>query len=425
MTGQQLYGFKKIGAMMEMLKSPVMKTLSLRQLMAMNYVSSNSKLTRVDDRIYMNTFTPFFPSPAYERYVSGILKTVNGQPTPVMMNFAVTANCICDCWHCSFSDRTKKNQLTVSELKDAIHQVQDLGTSMIGFTGGEPLLRPDMEDILSLVGERSMSLMFSTGWGLTPERVSSLKAAGLGIPVVSLDHYNPEKHDKRRGREGMHAIAVKAIEMYQAQGMYVAVSFVPDHELISNRTELFKTLDFFKSLGVNDMRLTSPILSGQLTAHPEEKLTRSDVDTVHDVQRFLVKNKGYPACFAYDVFESRKFYGCGAGFHFIFVDSSGNVCPCDFCSISLGNMRERPISEIWKEYSKIFRAPGCSCYANEIANPIADLKTTVRPLSPEESRKIIAGCPSYSKGTVPEFYRRMGFRWDKALAEVPIQDSGK
>ncbi|MBN1616563.1 MAG: radical SAM protein [Spirochaetales bacterium] len=415
MVGEQLYGFKKVGAMLEMLKSPIMKTLSPRQLMAMNYVANNSKLTRVGDRVYMNTFTPYFPSLAYERYVGGILQTVQGKPTPVMMNFAVTANCICNCWHCSFSDRTKKNQLSVAELKDAIGQVQDLGTSMIGFTGGEPLLRDDIEDIISLVGDRSMSLMFSTGWSLTRERVRSLKSAGLGIPVVSLDHYDSAKHDKRRGKEGMHAIAIKAIEMYQAEGMYVAVSFVPDHELISNPEELYKTLDFFKSLGVNDMRLTSPILSGQLTEHPEEKLSKEDVKRVQQVQKFLVKHKGYPACFAYDVFESEKFYGCGAGFHFIFVDSSGNCCPCDFCSVSLGNMRERPISEIWQEYTKIFRAPGCHCYANVISEPIANLHTTVRPLSIDQSRQIISQCPSFTPGKVPVFYRKMGFKWDADL----------
>ena len=47
-----------------MMKSPVMKTLSPRQMLAMNYVSNNSKITRVGDRLYMNTFTPYFPSQA-------------------------------------------------------------------------------------------------------------------------------------------------------------------------------------------------------------------------------------------------------------------------------------------------------------------------------------------------------------------------
>lgn len=415
MVGQQLYGFQKISGMMEMLKSPVMKTLSLRQLMAMNYVSNNSKLTRVGDKIYMNTFTPYFPSPAFERYVSGIVNTVNGHPTPVMANFAVTANCICNCWHCSFADRTKKNQLSLDELKDAIHQIQDLGTSMIGFTGGEPLLRKDIADVISLVGDKSMSLMFSTGYGLTPSRVRELKDAGLGIPVISLDHYKAEEHDKRRGKEGMFDTAVKAIEMYQAEGMYVAVSFVPDHKLISNPEELYKTLEFFKSLGVNDMRLTSPILSGHLVDHPEEKLTTDNVKTVNEVQKFLIKHKGYPACFAYDVFESEKFYGCGGGFHFIFVDSSGNVCPCDFCSVTLGNMRDRPIRDIWSEYAKIFRAPGCSCYANKISEAIADTHTIVRPLSIEQSKEIIKKCPSFTTGKVPKFYKMMGFKWGDDL----------
>lgn len=414
LVGEQLYGFNKIGAMFEMMKSPVMKTLSLRQMMAMNYVSNNSKFTRVGDRLYMNTFTPYYPSPAYERYIAGILETVKGKPTPVMMNFALTANCICDCWHCSFSDRTKKNQLTVPELRDAITKVQELGTSMIGFTGGEPLLRADLEEIISLVGDKSMSLLFTTGWGLTPERARGLKEAGLGIPVISLDHRDPATHDRRRGRDGMHAAAVRAIEMFQAEGMYVAISFVPDRELLSNREELYRTLDFFRSLGVNDMRLTSPILSGHLNDHPEEKLDAADVARVQEVQRFLVKNKGYPACFAYDVFEGEDFYGCGAGFHFIFVDSSGNVCPCDFCSISLGNIRERPISDIWKEYSHIFRAPGCSCYANEISRSIAGMNTTVRPLAVEQSKDIINACPSYTRGKVPKFYEKMGFGWEAA-----------
>lgn len=412
MVGEQLYGFKKISALMEMMKSPAMKSLSPRQLLGMNYVANASKLTRVGDRVYMNTFTPYFPSLAYDRYIKGILKTVQGHPAPVMMNFAVTANCICNCWHCSFADRTKKNPLTLSELRDAIDQVQELGTSMIGFTGGEPMLRKDMAEILSLVGDKSMSLMFSTGYGLTPERVREFKDAGLGIPVISLDHYRADLHDKRRGKEGMHQTAIKAIEMYQAEGMYVAVSFVPDHELISNEVELFKTLDFFKSLGVNDMRLTSPILSGHLNDHPEEKLTEEDIRMVNKVQKFLVKNKGYPACFAYDVFESEKFYGCGAGFHFLFVDSSGNVCPCDFCSISLGNMRERPIGQIWNDYSKIFRAPGCTCYANAISAAISDTHTSVRPLSIEQSRSIIKEHPPCQKGRkAPVFYRKMGFRW--------------
>jgi len=64
--------------------------------------------------------------------------------------------------------------------------------------------------------------------------------------------------------------ALNAIKLFQDEGFYVAVSFVPDKPLVSDRREIFKVIDFFKDIGINDMRLTSPILSGKLTTKPEE-----------------------------------------------------------------------------------------------------------------------------------------------------------
>ncbi len=59
----------------------------------------------------------------------------------------------------------------------------------------------------------------------------------------------------------------------------MAVSFVPDKTLVSDREEIFKVIEFFKDIGINDMRLTSPILSGKLTRKPEERLSPENVET--------------------------------------------------------------------------------------------------------------------------------------------------
>ena len=53
----------------------------------------------------------------------------------------------------------------------------------------------------------------------------------------------------------------------------------------------------------------------------------------------------------------------------MFIDSQGNVCPCDFTMLSFGNILERPIQEIWEETSKHFCTPGRACYAN-ISNDV-------------------------------------------------------
>ena len=136
--------------------------------------------------------------------------------------------------------------------------------------------------------------------------------------------------------------ALNAIKLFQDEGFYVAVSFVPDKPLVSDREEIYKVIEFFKDMGINDMRLTSPILSGKLTSKPEEKLSKENVNTIFEIQKMCAGTKGYPGVFAYDFFESEKYYGCGAGFNYMFIDSQGNVCPCDFTMLSFGNILRCP-----------------------------------------------------------------------------------
>jgi MoaA/NifB/PqqE/SkfB family radical SAM enzyme len=414
-NGKQLYGFQKILTTLKMGRNKEIKKLSIRQKLAMNYVSKESKLTRIGDKIYTNTFTPYFPSLAYDRFLKGVISITSGNLLPVVTNFAVTPRCPCNCWHCSFSDRSKKDILSLDQLKKAIYDVQDLGTSVIGLTGGEPLLRDDLEDIIASIDKRSMPVIFTTGYKLTRDRVKSLKKAGLEIPVISLDHYKAEIHDRGRRKEGIFDAALNAIKLFQDEGFYVAVSFVPDKPLVSNRREIFKVIDFFKEIGINDMRLTSPILSGKLTSKPEERLSAENVNTIFEIQKKCTRTRGYPGVFAYDFFESEKYYGCGAGFNYMFIDSQGNVCPCDFTMLSFGNMLERPIREIWEETSKHFCAPGPACYANISNDVIFSKREAQWPLKKEATLEILEECPSYHEERLPEFYKKMGFPFQKSV----------
>ena len=413
-NGTQLYGIQKFLTTLKMGMNKELKKLSLRQKLALNYVSKESKLTRIGNKIYTNTFTPYFPSRAYDRFLKGVIAISAGQPLPVVTNLAVTPQCPCNCWHCSFSDRSKKDVLTLEQLRKAIADVQDLGTSVIGLTGGEPLLRDDLEEIIACIDKRSMPLLFTTGYKLTRQRVKDLKSAGLEIPVISLDHYKAEVHDKGRRKEGIFDYAVNAIRLFQDEGFYVAVSFVPDKPLVSDRQEIFKVIEFFRDIGINDMRLTSPILSGKLTTKPEERLSPENVQTIVEIQKKCTRTKGYPGVFAYDFFESEKYYGCGAGFNYMFIDSQGNVCPCDFTMLSFGNIFERPLQEIWAETSRHFRTPGPACYANISNDVIFSKKTAEWPLRKQATLEILDECPSYDERRLPEFYKRMGFPLNKS-----------
>ena len=94
-TGKQLYGIQKILTTLKMGMNKELKGLSIKQKLAMNYVSKESKLTRIGDKIYTHTFTPYFPSLAYDRFLKGVISITSGKPLPVVANFAVTPRCIC------------------------------------------------------------------------------------------------------------------------------------------------------------------------------------------------------------------------------------------------------------------------------------------------------------------------------------------
>jgi MoaA/NifB/PqqE/SkfB family radical SAM enzyme len=413
LNGTQLYGFRRLLATLRMGLNRELKGVSIKKKLALNYVSKKSKLTRIGNKIFSNTFTPYFPSPAYDRFLKGVISVASGRPLPVITNFAITPQCPCNCWHCSFSDRSKKDVLSLEHLKAAISEVQDMGSCVIGLTGGEPLLRNDLEDIIACIDNRSMPVIFTTGYKLTIGRVRRLKEAGLEIPVISLDHYKAEVHDRGRRKEGMFEYALNAIKMFQEEGFYVAVSFVPDRKLVDNKEEIFKVIDFFHDLAINDMRLTSPILSGKLTARPEEMLTLENVKTIFEIQKKCTRTPGYPGVFAYDFFESEKYYGCGAGYNYMFIDSQGNLCPCDFTMMSFGNIMEKPIREIWEETSRHFCIPGCVCYANKSNDLIATRKPSHWPLNKQATKELLSECPSYDVNKIPEFYKRMGLPAEK------------
>lgn len=405
---QQLYGLARLSTDLRMGMHPALRWLGPRKKRALLRLARQSKLTRVGDHVYTNTFTPPWPSLAYDRYLEGVLAGTRGQAVPVVTNFALTARCVCQCWHCSFSNREVQGELSTQELVEAVGQVQDLGAAVIGFTGGEPLLRKDLEEIIASVGPRSTSLLFTTGWDLDRDRVRRLKQAGLGMAVLSLDHHTAERHDAGRGRQGTFERTLAAIRLFQEEGFYTAVSFVPTRELLDDREDFFRTLDFFRDLGLDDMRLTSPILSGKLTHDPAQALEERHRELVFEAQRMLVQTPGYPNCFAYDWFESERFYGCVAGYNYLFVDSKGHVSPCDFTMMSLGSLREEPVDVLWERMSSRFHTPGLSCYASRIAAHVAEVDQGTWPLPRPTSEAIHDACPCH-EDRLPRFYREMGF----------------
>jgi len=138
---------------------------------------------------------------------------------PVLVHFEVTLRCNA---HCSFCDYwTTDASARASELKSYADAARFFNPMLVTFTGGEPTLRRDLEDLVAGV-DRAVRLKYITlithGAMLTPERAKSLWDAGVNQFNISLD-YLDERHDRARGIPGLSARILAAVPAMRARGI--------------------------------------------------------------------------------------------------------------------------------------------------------------------------------------------------------------
>jgi MoaA/NifB/PqqE/SkfB family radical SAM enzyme len=225
-------GIKKDVVLLKTLMSNEMRSVGMKRLTAMKQFLKHDKLVELDGRYVINSFLPPFPSKAFDSLGKGIHDLADDVYAPVSTYISVTNRCNFSCWHCSKSYRGGTDADT-GQMKELVKTVQDQGVAMIGFTGGEPLLRRDLEEIVAAVDDRSASLIFTTGDTLTRERAGRLKEAGLFAMAVSLDHWEEAEHNKRRGRDDAYQTAIAAIELSLEHGFYTMIQLVCTREMVS------------------------------------------------------------------------------------------------------------------------------------------------------------------------------------------------
>lgn len=352
------------------------------------------KLVKIGDKIVFSSFVPPYPSKAFDRFVASA-----GKKTPTSVYISVTNKCRYDCWHCSSRYRTDK-ELTTEEIIKMIKDFQDMGASVFGFTGGEPMFRPDILEVIGAVDERSSTVLFTSGDGFTAEKAKELKEAGLFCVVVSLDHFKGDAHDFLRGKKGAFETAVDAVKTSKECGFYTVISTVVTKELLDS---VFDFLGFAEKMKVDEVRILEPVPCGRLI---KEKIMLSDEDRekLIDVHKIANRSSKYPRVSVFPYIESKHIIGCTAGIDHIYVDASGNICPCDFTPLSFGNIKTESIKTILERMHTYFDKPREKCFMTEHYQEIAEQFEGKLPLSVEKSIEICRRC---KPSETPNFYKKL------------------
>ena len=336
--------------------SPVAKPIVNR----INKIFLEEKPISVDDKkIIFSSWAPPIPSTAFDRLISAQVASVLKRRVPDQSSIGITMRCPNKCIHCGAADIIADPELSLDEVNRVIDESLELGSYLISFDGGEPMLRHDLADMVRHVDKfRAIATSFSSGYGLTPEKAEELKAAGLYAVRISIDSPRKEEHERVRGRVGSYDDAMKGIDNALAAGiltdMFVVVS--PD-----NIDELEDFYTLAENKGMHEMSLYEIIAVGRWLDHEDETIGPGDVDRLGRFQKEKNKLRDGPRITAFPYFMGPDMFGCFAGRRWVHITSGGDVLPCAYTPLKFGNIRDEPLKDIWKRMGKTYRKTPPSC----------------------------------------------------------------
>ena len=266
-----------------------------------------------------------------------------GLPSPTYLHISVTERCQCHCVHCYARGREEERlkELDTAEVRSLIDQGRRLGAAYVVFSGGEPLLRKDIVELVSYAHRKGLITRINTnGLLFTPENTKRLKEAGLTQAGVSIDDPDPEVHDRLRGLPGGYAKTLEGIRNLKANGILCQIQTYASRRNIPEG--LKKIIALGRELGVFYVYFFFPTASGAWACSFDELLTGEEKAAVRDLAdvRFVHVELATAGS------RCRVFARS-----LISVASNGDVTPCPFTPFVIGNVRERPLEELWRPFS--------------------------------------------------------------------------
>lgn len=254
----------------------------------------------------------------------------------------------------AFPSGLAASELGTPELKRVIDIFRDKAKiPFFSFTGGEPLLRKDLEELIAYAGERRLRVnLITNGTLATPERARSLFAAGLRTAQVSLESPDAAIHDALCGAPGSHEATLRGIAALQEAGVRVQTNSTLTRR---NRESLLAMPAFLRSIGVERFSMNLYIPSAGARTAPDLFVPYEETGSFVDAVRAGAAREGLtffwysptPLCIYNPVARGLGNKSCAAADGLLSVAPSGDVLPCSSYPESLGNLLERDFGDIW------------------------------------------------------------------------------
>jgi Fe-coproporphyrin III synthase len=310
------------------------------------------------------------------RLPSHLLQFSSDKKPVVVWN--ITRACNLRCMHCYAQavDKPREKEFTREQALAVIDDLAGFGAPVILFSGGEPLMRPDLPDIAAYAVDKGMRAVISTnGTLITAKKASDLKSIGLSYVGVSLDGLE-EINDRFRGKKGAFHEAIAGIKNCQDVGLKVGLRFTINRLNVSEIDSIFNLLEEMDIPRVCFYHLVyagrgSELVNQDLSHEESRKAVDLIIDRTKDLHERgkptevltvdnhadgpylylrMLKEKSPRAPEVLELLKMNEGNSSGRGIGCISWD--GSVHADQFWRhYTFGNVHERPFSEIWQDLS--------------------------------------------------------------------------
>lgn len=282
-----------------------------------------------------------------------------------------TLNCNFYCQHCGSNAGKKvfKDELNTSEIKFAfkdIAQAFNAKQIMLAITGGEPLLRKDLFEVMAYTSQLGFSWgMVTNGYLINREVIKKMKQSGMKTIVISIDGIGSQ-HDDFRGVEGAYEKAINGIKLLAKENFLTNLQITTTIHKgnINLLEEMYKE---FTSLKINSWRLLSVAPIGRaeinralllnnkelkkLLDFIKEKRKLTNIDITYGCEGFLGLD--------YEGEVRSHYYNCTTGINIGSILHNGDIFVCPNVprvkEFIQGNVKNNKFSEVWNNKFQIFR----------------------------------------------------------------------
>jgi radical SAM protein len=324
-------------------------------------------------------------SQAMRQRMDARLAAADFNTSPFVVAWEVTRACALACMHCRAEAQPKPDpdQLTHEEALSVVDGIRELGDPILVITGGDPLMRRDVFDVMAYAVQKGLrtSLTPSATALVTPKNLKRVRDAGVRRIAVSLDGPNAEIHDRFRGFSGSYERTRQIMRDVVDCGLTLQINTTVSRfnlpvldqmpDIVCDSQAVQWSVFFLVPTGrgkqgdmvspedherlfnwLYDLSRSAPfdIKSTAAPAYRRVAVQRAMSEKESDESHRPIAGAGY----RFRDGLHRPAMGVNDGKGFCFISNVGEFCPSGFLPVPAGNVRDRPITELYRD-SSLFR----------------------------------------------------------------------